>query len=209
METTLITTNLVLHGGEEVGIAAGGIAAAVAALLLRKKKKKPVYTVRNVVWWIDKHISPKMLNSTKPRVVDKVYGQYAYLTSPVHNINLKIDELMKRTKTSKLDDDFLNRLSYAFVAKQFIGRPFLFFGIIRNKYLPLKKVKRITILQEFDTTFLESSYIDLDVAISKPLFIPPLYFFVKVTDNLSYFILLLNRNAVRLFEPATAATAQT
>ena len=147
-----------------------------------------------------------MLTATKPRVVDKVYGQYAYLTSPIHDINLKIDKLMKRTKTSKLDDDFLSRLSYAFVAKQFIGRPFLFFGIIRNKYLPLKRVERKTILQEFDTPSLESSYIDLDVAITKPLFIPPLYFFVKVTDNLSYFILLINRNAVRLFEPAAVST---
>jgi len=198
METTLILT-------------AGGVAAAAtaAALLFRKKKTKPVYTAKNVVWWIDKHISPKMLTATKPRVVDKVYGQYAYLTSPIHNINLKIDKLMKRTKTSKLDDNFLSKLSYAFVAKQFIGRPFLFFGIIRNKYLPLKRVERKTMLQEFDTPFLESSYIDLDVAITKPLFIPPLYFFVKVTDNLSYFILLINRNAVRLFEPAAVSTTQT
>ena len=178
-------------------------------LLLRRKKKKPVYTERNVVWWIDKHLTPKMLTATKPRVVDKVYGQYAYLTSPVHDINLKIDKLMKRTKTSKLDDDFLSRLSYAFIAKQFIGRPFLFFGIIRNKYLPLKRVERRTILKEYDLTFLESSYIDLDVNISKPLFIPPLYFFVKVTDTLSYFILLINRNAVRLFESATVSTTQT
>jgi hypothetical protein len=182
----------------------GTATATTIALLLRRKKKKPVYTERNVVWWIDKHLTPKMLTATKPRVVDKVYGQYAYLTSPVHDINLKIDKLMKRTKTSKLDDDFLSRLSYTFIAKQFIGRPFLFFGIIRNKYLPLKRVERKTILQEYDLTFLESSYVDLDVNISKPLFIPPLYFFVKVTDNLSYFILLINRNAVRLFEPATA-----
>jgi len=178
-------------------------------LLLRRKKKKPVYTERNVVWWIDKHLTPKMLTAAKPRVIDKVYGQYAYLTSPVHDINLKIDKLMKRTKTSKLDDDFLSRLSYAFIAKQFIGRPFLFFGIIRNKYLPLKRVERRTILKEYDLTFLESSYIDLDVNISKPLFIPPLYFFVKVTDTLSYFILLINRNAVRLFESATVSTTQT
>ncbi len=51
-------------------IATGGVAATATAtaLLFRKKKKKPVYTERNVVWWIDKHISPKMLNSTKPRV---------------------------------------------------------------------------------------------------------------------------------------------
>jgi len=190
---------------------AGVVTATVTTtvLLLRRKKKKPVYTQRNVVWWIDKHLTPKMLTAAKPRVVDKVYGQYAYLTSPVHDINLKIDKLMKRTKTSKLDDDFLSRLSYAFIAKQFIGRPFLFFGIIRNKYLPLKRVERRTILQEYDLTFLESSYIDLDVNISKPLFIPPLYFFVKVTDTLSYFILLINRNAVRLFEPATVPTAQT
>jgi hypothetical protein len=197
METTLMLT-------------IGGIAATAtaAALLLRRKKSKPVYTERNVVWWIDKHLTPKMLTSAKPGVIDKVYGQYAYLTSPVHDVNLKVDKLMKRTKTSKIDDDFLSRLSYAFVAKQFIGKPFLFFGIIRNKYLPLKRVERKTILQEYDLTFLESSYVDLDVSISKPLFIPPLYFFVKVTDNLSYFILLINRNAVRLFEPATA-TAQT
>ena len=190
---------------------AGVVTATVTTtvLLLRRKKKKPVYTQRNVVWWIDKHLTPKILTAAKPRVVDKVYGQYAYLTSPVHDINLKIDKLMKRTKTSKLDDDFLSRLSYAFIAKQFIGRPFLFFGIIRNKYLPLKRVERRTILQEYDLTFLESSYIDLDVNISKPLFIPPLYFFVKVTDTLSYFILLINRNAVRLFEPATVPTAQT
>jgi hypothetical protein len=175
----------------------------------KKKKKKPVYTERNVVWWIDKHISPKMLNS-KPAVVDKAYGQYAYLTSPVHNINLNIDKLMRRTKTSKLDDDFMNKLSYMFVAKQFIGRPFLFFGLVRNNFLPLKKVKRKTILPETDTTFLETSDIDIEVDITKPLSIPPLYFFVKVTDNLSYFILLLNRNAVRLFEPQTAAaTTQT
>jgi hypothetical protein len=196
METTLI-------------IVAGGITVTTAALLLRtKKKKKPVYTERNVVWWIDKHISPKMLSSTKPRVIDKVYGQYAYLTSPIHNVNLKMDKLMKRTKTSKLDDDFLYKLSYAFIAKQFIGRPFLLFGLVRNKYLPLKKVKRKTILPESDTTFLETSHIDIEVDISKPLFIPPMYFFVKVTDNLSYFILLLNRNAVRLFESPTAATTQ-
>jgi len=190
---------------------AGVVTATVTTtvLLLRRKKKKPVYTQRNVVWWIDKHLTPKMLTAVKPRVVDKVYGQYAYLTSPVHDINLKIDKLMKRTKTSKLDDDFLSRLSYAFIAKQFIGRPFLFFGIVRNKYLPLKRVERRTILQEYDLTFLESSYIDLDVNISKPLFIPPLYFFVKVTDTLSYFILLINRNAVRLFESATISTAQT
>ena len=190
---------------------AGVVTATVTTtvLLLRRKKKKPVYTQRNVVWWIDKHLTPKMLTAVKPRVVDKVYGQYAYLTSHVHDINLKIDKLMKRTKTSKLDDDFLSRLSYAFIAKQFIGRPFLFFGIVRNKYLPLKRVERRTILQEYDLTFLESSYIDLDVNISKPLFIPPLYFFVKVTDTLSYFILLINRNAVRLFEPATVPTAQT
>jgi len=195
METTLIIT-------------AGGVTAVTTAtvLLLRKKKTKPTYTAKNVVWWIDKHISPKMLNSEKPKVVDKVYGQYAYLTSPVHNINLKMDKLMKRTKTSKIDDDFLSRLSYTFIAKQFIGRPFLFFGIVRNKYLPLKRVERRTILQEYEMTFLESSYVDLEVSISKPLFIPPLYFFVKVTENLSYFILLLNRNAVRLFEPATAQT---
>jgi hypothetical protein len=194
METTLML------------MTAGVVTATVTTtvLLLKRKKKKPVYTERNVVWWIDKHLTPKMLTAAKPRVVDKVYGQYAYLTSPVHDINLKIDKLMKRTKTSKLDDDFLSRLSYTFIAKQFIGRPFLFFGIIRNKYLPLKRVERKTILQEYDLTFLESSYVDLDVNISKPLFIPPLYFFVKVTDNLSYFILLINRNAVRLFEPATA-----
>jgi len=190
-------------------IIAAGAGITAAALLLRKKKKKPVYTERNVVWWIDKHISPKMLNSTKPKVIDKVYGQYAYLTSPIHNVNLKMDKLMKRTKTSKLDDDFLNKLSYAFIAKQFIGRPFLFFGLVRNKYLPLKKVKRKTILPESDTTFLETSHIDIEVDISKPLLIPPMYFFVKVTDNLSYFILLLNRNAVRLFESTTATTTQT
>jgi hypothetical protein len=190
-------------------IIAAGAGITATALLLRRKKKKPVYTERNVVWWIDKHISPKMLSSTKPKVIDKVYGQYAYLTSPIHNVNLKMDKLMKRTKTSKLDDDFLYRLSYAFIAKQFIGRPFLFFGLVRNKYLPLKKVKRKTILPELDTTFLETSHIDIEVDISKPLFIPPMYFFVKVTDNLSYFILLLNRNAVRLFESTTATTAQT
>jgi len=190
-------------------IIAAGAGVAAAALLLRKKKKKPVYTERNVVWWIDKHISPKMLNSPKPKVIDKVYGQYAYLTSPIHNVNLKMDKLMKRTKTSKLDDDFLNKLSYAFIAKQFIGRPFLFFGVIRNKYLPLKEVKRRTILPESDATLVETSNIDIEVDITKPLFIPPLYFFVKVTDNLSYFILLLNRNAVRLFESSTATTTQT
>jgi len=190
-------------------IAAGAGITAAALLLGTKKKKKPVYTERNVVWWIDKHISPKMLNSTKPKVIDKVYGQYAYLTSPIHNINLKMDKLMKRTKTSKLDDDFLYRLSYAFIAKQFIGRPFLLFGLVRNKYLPLKEVKRKTILPELDTILLETSHIDIEIDISKPLFIPPMYFFVKVTDNLSYFILLLNRNAVRLFESTTATTAQT
>ena len=190
-------------------IIAAGAGITAAALLLRKKKKKPTYTERNVVWWIDKHISPKMLNSPKPKVIDKVYGQYAYLTSPIHNVNLKMDKLMKRTKTSKLDDDFLNKLSYAFIAKQFIGRPFLFFGVIRNKYLPLKEVKRRTILPESDATLVETSNIDIEVDITKPLFIPPLYFFVKVTDNLSYFILLLNRNAVRLFESSTATTTQT
>ncbi len=72
----------------------------------------------------------------------------------------------------------------------------------------MKKVKRRTILPESDTTFVETSNIDIEVDITKPLLIPPMYFFVKVTDNLSYFILLLNRNAVTLFEPA-AATAQT
>ena len=203
MEATLITG---LQGGE-VGIATGGIATAAAAFL-RKKKKGPI-TERNVVWWIDKHISPKMLNSTKPTVVDKAYGQYAYLTSPIHNINLNMAKLMKRTKTSKLDDDFLNKLSYAFIAKQFIGRPFLFFGIIRNKYLPLKEVKRRTVLPESDAALVETSNIDVEVDITKPLLIPPMYFFVKVTDNLSYFILLLNRNAVRLFEPSTATATQT
>jgi len=115
-------------------------------------------------------------------------------------------KIMKRTKTSKLDDDFLNKLSYVFVAKQFVGRPFLFFGLVRNKYLPLKRVRRRTILPESDTAFLETSNIDIEVDITKPLFIPPIYFFVKVTDNLSYFILLLNRNAVRLFEPAATTT---
>jgi hypothetical protein len=201
VEATLTTS---LQGGE-VGIAAGGVAVTAVAFLLRKKKKRSI-TERNVVWWIDKHISPKMLNSTKPAVVDKTYGQYAYLTSPIHNINLNMAKLMKRTKTSRLDDDFLNKLSYVFVAKQFIGRPFLFFGLVRNEYLPLKKVKRRTILPESDTTFIETSNIDIEVDITKPLLIPPLYFFVKVTDNLSYFILLLNRNAVRLFEPTTATT---
>lgn len=196
-------TDLIIEAG-----VVGGVATTVGALLLRKKKK-PVYTVKNVVWWIDKHISPKMLNSAKPKVIDKIYGQYAYLTSPIHNISLNIDKLMKRTKTSKLDDDFLYRLTYAFIAKQFIGRPFLFFGLVRNAYLPLKRVERKTILPESDTTFLETSTIDIDVDISKPLYIPPLYFFVKVTDNLSYFILLLNRNSVRLFEPATVSATQT
>lgn len=196
-------TDLIIEAG-----VVGGVTATVGALLLRKKKK-PVYTVKNVVWWIDKHISPKMLNSAKPKVIDKIYGQYAYLTSPIHNISLNIDKLMKRTKTSKLDDDFLYRLTYAFIAKQFIGRPFLFFGLVRNVYLPLKRVERKTILPESDTTFLETSTIDIDVDISKPLYIPPLYFFVKVTDNLSYFILLLNRNSVRLFEPATVSATQT
>ncbi len=38
-------------------IIATGAGITAAALLLRKKKKKPVYTERNVVWWIDKHIS--------------------------------------------------------------------------------------------------------------------------------------------------------
>lgn len=195
METTLI-------------IATGGaVATATAiALFLRKGRSKPVYTEKNVVWWIDKHISPKMLNSAKPKVVDKVYGQYAYLTLPIHNVSLNVDKLMKRTKTTKLDDDFLYKLTYAFVAKQFIGKPFLFFGIIRNEYLPRKRVKRRTILPEMDTTFLETSNIDLDIDISKPLYIPPMYFFVKVTERLSYFILLINRNAVRLFEPTIPAT---
>ena len=195
METTLI-----------IGTGVAGSVAVVA--FLRKKKKGPI-TERNVVWWIDKHISPKMLNSTKPTVVDKTYGQYAYLTSPIHNINLNMAKLMKRTRTSKLDDDFLNKLSYAFIAKQFIGRPFLFFGVIRNKYLPLKEVKRRTILPESDTTLVETSNIDIEVDITKPLLIPPMYFFVKVTDNLSYFILLLNRNAVRLFESSTATATAT
>ncbi|MCI4407564.1 MAG: hypothetical protein JHC26_00595 [Thermofilum sp.] len=195
METTLI-------------IATGGaVATATAiALFLRKGRSKPVYTEKNVVWWIDKHISPKMLNSAKPKVVDKVYGQYAYLTLPIHNVSLNVDKLMKRTKTTKLDDDFLYKLTYAFVAKQFIGKPFLFFGIIRNEYLPRKRVKRRTILPETDATFLETSNIDLDIDISKPLYIPPMYFFVKVTERLSYFILLINRNAVRLFEPTIPAT---
>jgi len=201
METTL--TDLIIEAG-----VVGGVTATVTALFLRKKKK-PVYTVKNVVWWIDKHVSPKMLNSAKPKVIDKIYGQYAYLTSPIHNISLNIDKLMKRTRTSKLDDDFLYRLTYAFIAKQFIGRPFLFFGLVRNEYLPLKRAKRKTILPESDTTFLETSTIDIDVDISKPFYIPPMYFFVKVTENLSYFILLLNRNSVRLFEPATVSATQT
>jgi len=87
---------------------AGVVTATVTTtvLLLRRKKKKPVYTERNVVWWIDKHLTPKMLTATKPRVVDKVYGQYAYLTSPVHDINLKIDKLMKRTKLQNLTTTF-------------------------------------------------------------------------------------------------------
>jgi hypothetical protein len=197
-----IITNLIIAAG------AGATVATTATLLLTRKKKKPVYTVRNVVWWIDKHISPKMLSSPKPKVIDKIYGQYAYLTLPIQDISLNIDKLMKRTKTSRLDDDFLYRLTWAFVAKQFIGKPFLFFGILRNKYLPLKRVERKTILPESESTLLETSEIDLDINISKPLHIPPMYFFVKVTDNLSYFLLLINRNAVRLFEPAISA-AQT
>jgi hypothetical protein len=201
MEATL--TNLIIAAG------AGATVATTATLLLTRKKKKPVYTVRNVVWWIDKHISPKMLSSSKPKVIDKIYGQYAYLTLPIQDISLNIDKLMKRTKTSRLDDDFLYRLTWAFVAKQFIGKPFLFFGILRNKYLPLKRVERKTILPEPESTLLETSNIDLDINISKPLRIPPMYFFVKVTDNLSYFLLLINRNAVRLFEPATISATQT
>ncbi|ALG97169.1 hypothetical protein AVT97_gp06 [Sulfolobales Virus YNP2] len=200
MEATLTNVIIAVGGGAAV--------ATTATLLLTRKKKKPVYTVSNVVWWIDKHISPKMLSSPKPKVVDKIYGQYAYLTLPIQDISLNIDKLMKRTKTSRLDDDFLYRLTWAFVAKQFIGKPFLFFGILRNKYLPLKRVERKTILPESDSTLLETSNIDLDVNISKPLLIPPMYFFVKVTDNLSYFLLLINRNAVRLFEP-TISAAQT
>jgi len=200
MEATL--TNLIIATG------GGAAIATTATLLLTRKKKKPVYTVSNVVWWIDKHISPKMLSSPKPKVIDKIYGQYAYLTLPIQDISLNIDKLMKRTKTSRLDDDFLHRLTWAFAAKQFIGKPFLFFGILRNKYLPLKRVERKTILPESDSTLLETSYIDLDVSVSKPLLIPPMYFFVKVTDNLSYFLLLINRNAVRLFEP-TISAAQT
>ncbi|MCQ4450230.1 MAG: hypothetical protein NO110_05995 [Sulfolobales archaeon] len=198
MEATI--TNLIIAAG------AGATVATTATLLLTRKKKKPVYTVRNVVWWIDKHISPKMLSSPKPKVIDKIYGQYAYLTLPIQDISLNIDKLMKRTKTSRLDDDFLYRLTWAFVAKQFIGKPFLFFGILRNKYLPLKRVERKTILPESESTLLETSEIDLDINILKPLHIPPMYFFVKVTDNLSYFLLLINRNAVRLFEPAISAT---
>jgi hypothetical protein len=201
MEATL--TNLIIAAG------AGATVATTATLLLTRKKKKPVYTVRNVVWWIDKHISPKMLSSPKPKVIDKIYGQYAYLTSPIQDISLNIDKLMKRTKTSMLDDDFLYRLTWAFVAKQFIGKPFLFFGILRNKYLPLKRVERKTILPESESTLLETSNIDLDINISKPLYIPPMYFFVKVTDNLSYFLLLINRNAVRLFEPTAVSATQT
>ncbi len=198
METALTTVII------EAALGGAAVTATVAALLLRKKKKEPIYTAKNVVWWMDQHISPKMLNASKPIVVDKIYGQYAYLTSPVHNISLNIDKLMKRTKTSRLDDDFLNKLSYAFIAKQFIGKPFLFFGLVRNVYLPLKKVQRKTILPEPDTVVAETSSIDLDMTIAKPLYIPPMYFFVKVTDSLSYFVLLLNRNAVRLFEPANA-----
>ena len=196
--------NLIIEAG-----VVGGASAAVTTALLLRKRKKPAYTVSNVVWWIDKHISPKMLTSPKPKVIDKIYGQYAYLNLPIQDISLKMDKLMKRTKTSKLDDDFLYRLTYAFIAKQFIGKPFLFFGIVRNAYLPKKKVKRKTILPESDNTFLETSSIDLDMDVSKPLYIPPMYFFVKVTDNLSYFLLLLNRNAVRLFEPATVSATQT
>jgi hypothetical protein len=198
MEATL--TNVIIAAG------VGATVATTATLLLTRKKKKPVYTVRNVVWWIDKHVSPKMLSAPKPKVIDKIYGQYAYLTLPIQNISLNIDKLMKRTKSSRLDDDFLHRLTWAFMAKEFVGKPFLFFGILRNKYLPLKRVERKTILPESDSTLLETSTINLDVDISKPLHIPPMYFFVKVTDNLSYFILLINRNAVRLFEPAISAT---
>jgi len=113
-------------------------------------------------------------------------------------------------RTSKLDDDFVFRLSYVLIAKQFVGRPFLLFGLVRNKYLPQKRVKRVTILPESDSTLLESHDIvdNIEVDITKPLFIPPLYFFVKVTDSLSYFILLMNRNAVRLFEPAAVTQTQ-
>jgi len=161
-----------------------------------------------VVWWIDKHISPKMLNASKPKIVDKGDGQFAYLTSPTHDVRLRMDGLMVRT--SKLDDDFVFRLSYVLIAKQFVGRPFLLFGLVRNKYLPQRRVKRVTILPESDSTLLESHDIvdNIEVDITKPLFIPPLYFFVKVTDSLSYFILLMNRNAVRLFEPAAVTQTQ-
>ena len=196
METTLIL--------------AGATAATTVLLLRGRKKRKSVYTVKNVVWWIDKHISPKMLNASKPKIVDKGDGQFAYLTSPTHDVRLRMDGLMAGVRTSKLDDDFVFRLSYVLIAKQFVGRPFLLFGLVRNKYLPQKRVKRVTILPESDSTLLESHDIvdNIEVDITKPLFIPPLYFFVKVTDSLSYFILLMNRNAVRLFEPAAVTQTQ-
>lgn len=191
-------------------IASAASAAAASAILLKRQKKKQYqYSVKNVVWWIDSHISPKMMTK-KPQVIDKIYGQYAYLNSPIQDITMKMDKLMKRVKTTNIDDDFLTRLSYVFVLKQYVGKPFLFFGIVRNNYLPKKPVKRITILPESDSTIYENfDAIDsLDTDISKPLVVPPFYFYCKVTDSLSYFIIFVNRNAVRLFAN-TAATTQT
>lgn len=185
---------------------AASAAVAVSAILLtRQKKKKPQYSVKNVVWWIDSHISTKMMTK-KPQVIDKIYGQYVYLNLPIQNVTLKIDKLMKRVKTTSIDNDFLTRLSFVFVSKQYVGKPFVFFGIIRNSYLPKKRKKRVTILPEIDSPIYENIDVisKLDTDISKPLTIPPFYFYCKVTDSLSYFIIFVNRNAVRLFGTAQA-----
>ena len=184
--------------------AAGIIAGAAAATwFLARRKKSSFYTCRHVKWWIDKHIDQKLMSSSKVRMFDKVYGQYAIMTSPVHELDMHIDKLMKRTKTTQLDAEFLQRLTYAFVAKQFVGRPLLAFGIIRNEYLPTRPVVK-TIIPDPDSVEYESEDVisKLDTNINDPLYIPPFYYFCKVTERLSYFILLMNRNAVRLFGPA-------
>ena len=182
-----------------------GALSGVSTYLLLRKKRHYVYTMKNVTWWIEKHLNDKMLTSTKPKVVDKVYGQYAYITNASHNdVKFVFDKLFKRTRTTQIDQDFIRRLAYFAIAKQFVSRPFLMWGIIRNKYLPKSQPKKVSILPKGDAIIYETT----DVLkllegkkVNEPLPMPRLYYFVKVGDAISYFILFVNRNAVRLFEP--------
>ena len=182
-----------------------GALSAVGTYLLFHKKRPYLYSMKNVTWWIEKHLSEKMYTSKKPKVVDKVYGQFAYITNASQNdVKFVFDKLFRRTRTSQIDHDFIRRLAYFAMAKQFVSRPFLMWGIIRNKYLPRKQPKRVSILPKGDAVVYES----LDVLkllegkkVDEPLPMPRLYYFVKVESTVSYFILFVNRNAVRLFEP--------